>query len=263
MAATVQPVYWLREAERPDVERYLREVAELGVREVFVGAHAISDLRPGALTDAGTLADALADTGVRLHTVHALFGGEMDLGLADAAGRSRALPMHERTLRLAAELGAQNVVFHLGGKVPEVTLAAARQSVERLLPVAEAAQVDLAVENLLPGMLGAEPEELAAVLAGLDSPRLGMCFDTGHAHLTGGCDRWLDALGSRVSMVHLHDNLADADTHLPPGLGTVDWPQVCRRLRACGYQGPWVSEARMQPEWTPARLHAHCQSMWP
>ena len=255
-------VYWLRDFERPDVDVYLREVAEFGVKEVFVGGYAIAEIRPGAQVSAAALAQALADTGTKVHTIHALFAGEMDLGIVDEPGRARGLAVHETSLRVAADLGARNVVFHIGGKQPQVAMASVLRSVEQLLLIAEEVGVDVAIENLPPGLLGAEPQDLVTIMDAFDSPRLGVCLDTGHANMTGGCDRWLDAVGAHLNMVHLHDNLGDDDTHLPPGMGTIDWPRLKTRLRECGYPGPWVSETRSQPGWTAAQLFAHFQEVF-
>jgi sugar phosphate isomerase/epimerase len=247
-------VYWLRTAERPDVDQYLREVAALGVRSVFVGGHGVADIRLGAEVTVSMLKTAMAGTGVSIHTIHALFGDERNLGVADEAARAAGIRAHEKTLRVAADLGASNVVFHIGGAEPDVNLSSALRSVETLLAVAEDAGVDVAIENLPPGLLGSSPEDLVAIMEAFDSPRLGVCLDTGHAHMTGGCDRWLDAVGPHVSMVHLHDNMGDVDNHLAPGEGTIDWPRAQRRLRENGYSGPWVSESRVHPGWTPERL---------
>ena len=259
---TEQLVYWLRTAERPDVDCYLREVAQIGVRDVFVGGHGVADIRPGAQTGAKALAEAMAETGVSIHTIHALFGGRMDLGVTDEAERAVGLDTHRNTLRVAAGLGARNVVFHIGGMAPQVSMDCVLLSIEALLPVAQELGVALAIENLPPGLLGAEPQDLVTIMEEFDSPLVGICLDTGHANLTGGCGRWLDAIGSRINMVHLHDNCGDEDTHLPPGMGTVDWGDLKARVRACGYTGPWVSETRMQPGWTAARLHGHFQEMF-
>jgi sugar phosphate isomerase/epimerase len=255
-------VYWLRDAERPDVDRYLREVAALGVQRVFIGGHAIRDIRPEAQVAAEVLAQALRDTNTRVHTIHALFGGEMDLGIADEDQRTRGLATHTRTLQIAADLGAPNVVFHIGGRRSHVAMDRVLHSVEQLLPTAAHTGVDIAIENLPPGLLGSDPADLVEIMAAFESPRVGVCLDTGHANLTGGCDRWLDAVGPRINMVHLHDNQGDSDSHLPPGMGTIAWDRVQRRLREHGYQGPWVSETRMQPDWTPKRLFAHFRDLF-
>jgi sugar phosphate isomerase/epimerase len=259
---TVKHVYWLRDAERPDVDCYLREVAAFGVEEVFVGGYAIAEICPYGQVATATLARALADTGTRIHTIHALFGGDKDLGVADESERSRGVASHTNALRVAARLGARNMVFHIGGLRREAILANVLRSVEELLPVAEEAGVDIAIENLPPGFLGSEPEDLAAILDAFESPRLGICLDTGHANLTGGCDRWLDAIGEQINMVHLHDNAGDTDSHLPPGMGTIDWPRLQKRLRACGYDGPWVSETRMYAGWTPEQLVSHFEAVF-
>jgi len=72
-------------------------------------------------------------------------------------------------------------------------------------------------------------------------PRLGLHLDCGHAQVEG--DRWaeyLDRLGHRLVHVHLSDNDAGSDQHLPiasvPGSG-IDWRECLRLLRETGYDG--------------------------
>lgn len=81
----------------------------------------------------------------------------------------------------------------------------------------------------------ANPEELCKVA---DALGMGICWDTGHAHITGL--KQSDALryiGNRLKMVHLNDNLADDDLHLAPFFGTADWKDIMQGLSAIGFEG--------------------------
>lgn len=70
------------------------------------------------------------------------------------------------------------------------------------------------------------------------------CYDTGHAHLLG-YDLYEEIcyLGSRIRVLHLHDNARDEDAHTLPSLGTIDWQRVLRALREIRYRGPISFEA--------------------
>jgi len=54
------------------------------------------------------------------------------------------------------------------------------------------------------------------------SQNICFCFDTGHfnAFSRSSLEEWMDALGSRIGQIHLHDNHGSADEHLPVGEGT-------------------------------------------
>ena len=64
----------------------------------------------------------------------------------------------------------------------------------------------------------------------------GICWDFGHANLTGLCQSAeLHTVGDRLRMVHIHDNNAKTDNHLLPFDGDVDWADASEGLRAIGY----------------------------
>ncbi len=65
------------------------------------------------------------------------------------------------------------------------------------------------------------------------------CLDTGHAMLTGGGDpaAMVKKLGSRLKLMHLHDNDAKRDYHRLPFTGEVDWAALAASLAEIGYDG--------------------------
>lgn len=80
------------------------------------------------------------------------------------------------------------------------------------------------------------PEVLRRVLDAI--PDLRCCLDVGHAHLDGrtdGARTYLEVLGDRLGLVHVHDNHGGhgkaGDEHLSFGKGTVDLERDVRALR--------------------------------
>ena len=84
--------------------------------------------------------------------------------------------------------------------------------------------------------------DLAALISELDHPHLALALDTGHANLGEGVSTETRAAGSFLKTTHVHDNNGRQDTHLPPGHGTVDWPEWGRALDSIGYTGPIMLE---------------------
>jgi sugar phosphate isomerase/epimerase len=73
--------------------------------------------------------------------------------------------------------------------------------------------------------------------------RLGFHLDVGHAHVGRlRLDNVLEHLGPRLLHVHLSDNRGQSDDHLPLGAGTINWPQVLRRLKQSGYDDTFTLE---------------------
>lgn len=80
-----------------------------------------------------------------------------------------------------------------------------------------------------------DPEELCSIV---DALGVGICWDTGHAHINGiKQSEALAYIGSRLKALHLNDNYGEDDIHLAPFMGTIDWADVMKGLQAVGYQG--------------------------
>ena len=72
----------------------------------------------------------------------------------------------------------------------------------------------------------------------LRSDHFGILLDTGHAHLNG--EDFRDTVRKCHGLplhIHLDDNRGDADAHLIPGRGTVDFVSLFAALREVGYGG--------------------------
>ncbi|HHY09629.1 MAG TPA: sugar phosphate isomerase/epimerase, partial [Firmicutes bacterium] len=89
---------------------------------------------------------------------------------------------------------------------------------------AKSAGVKLAVENVFGQNFGSYPQDLLELLASLNDPIFGICWDTGHAHLMGLNQKEAPLeLGSDVKALHICDNRGRQDEHLLPLEGTISW----------------------------------------
>lgn len=102
--------------------------------------------------------------------------------------------------------------------------------------------VTLAIENMTGIPYPNQPKELVFGSRAKDvrllADRLdcGVCWDFGHANLTGLCQSAeLHTVGERLSMIHIHDNNGKTDNHLNPFAGQIDWADVAEGLRAIGF----------------------------
>jgi sugar phosphate isomerase/epimerase len=177
-------------------------------------------------------------------------------------------PAHDRALDglldYAAATGARQAVYH-GANLPvadggeaatrvrersEAEEASLRSRVRRL----ERLGVTLAIENLAPVHPGPprlchDPVHVHALVKRLDSPRVAMTFDVGHANIAAGLlgaqvHELLDPVIDSVSLFHVHDNLGARrdhrsppgldplrlDLHLPPGSGRLAWESIAGSL---------------------------------
>ena len=113
------------------------------------------------------------------------------------------------------------------------------EAIAQLADEAASRGLVLMVENL--GRSFSRVEDLAPIFQASD--RVGFHLDVGHAHMARGrgepnrTAELLEAFGSRLAHVHVHDNLGLDDLHLPLGAGTIDWSVVVTTLKAAGWDG--------------------------
>ncbi|WP_038058480.1 sugar phosphate isomerase/epimerase family protein [Thermus amyloliquefaciens] len=216
--------------------------AEMGYEEAFrLAAELGLDLEvPYDLHEVLPLPDpkALRATGEALgvgFTLHLPFV-EMNPASLIPSVRALAEERLKRALEFGEALGAKVGVLHTG-QVPvrhPMALSLAREALEKTLSALLPLPFPVALENLA---LSEEdllrgPEELKALLDRF--PQYGFCLDVGHALVElgslGPLLYW-EALEGRILHLHLHDNHARRDDHLPVGAGGVPWERLAPRLR--------------------------------
>ncbi|MDY6987143.1 MAG: sugar phosphate isomerase/epimerase family protein [Thermodesulfobacteriota bacterium] len=90
------------------------------------------------------------------------------------------------------------------------------------------------------------PVMLLRLIKGLNSNKVGFCFDAGHMNAFSETNLrgWLEHLGPFVKELHIHDNHGTRDDHLAIGAGNIDFDTLFR----------YVEKNRLKPIMT---LEAH------
>ncbi|MBE7064771.1 MAG: sugar phosphate isomerase/epimerase [Ruminococcaceae bacterium] len=117
----------------------------------------------------------------------------------------------------------------------ELTLALIRD----LLPDCEKYGVTVCLENMPFRNQRISPmKNIVAAVEKLNSPFVGVCFDTGH------CNFLYDDIVENIriakpylKVLHVHDNKTDADSHDIPFFGSIDWRVFSKALAQSGYDG--------------------------
>ena len=162
----------------------------------------------------------------------------------------------ERSVRFAADIGADPVVVHVNDEADPGAF------LEALTPTAELAR-ELGVRLALENTVRASPRLFNDLFTGLPlsvslRPVLGMCLDIGHANL---CPQtmhdylsYVDQLDERVPIihVHLHENFGDRDNHMtlftgPAANDVAGVVGVLDRLRQRDYSGSLILEQWPDP----------------
>jgi len=233
----------------PAAER-LHEVAAAGVTYI---EPSFSDPDAREVDDGAVIESIrrdIDDAGLRVWSVHTPFGRDLDISSPDDGIRERGVAAILRTAHGCAALtgGTGMIVVHLSDSLSpdadrEQRMRTAMGSLARVVEECARIGVTVAVENLPPGYIGATAEDLLASIDSFPNALVGVCIDTGHAHLVGGAVEIVQELAPRIITTHLHDNDGAGDQHLVPGEGTADWDGICRALATSPYRGPLMFEA--------------------
>ena len=229
----------------------LRDAVALGITHLELFVRADSPL----LTDEAELqrvSDGIEDAGMTLWSVHAPFGGEVDLSALEELERRASSGIIRSACELAQSLGAKWVIAHAGisAEDPEEAEQRNRQSLRSincLLAHTSRLGVDLAIEYL-PGdklRLWNHSSDIVAALQILDG-RPGVCLDTNHANIREPLEAVIRTLGSHIGTLHISDNNGEHEMHAFPGDGVIDWGSFMEALDEVGYAGPLIYEARME-----------------
>jgi len=174
-------------------------------------------------------------------SIHAPFN---DLNIASMREEHRLYSIKEieKVVIVAEKKGIRLVTFHPGWPSPfsmgarERVLEKARESIRELNNFASSHHVTLCTENMpIPGFFSSAE----ALLEVTDS----VCFDVGHANITGSTDSFLDHREC-IKNVHLHENHGSQDEHLPLTGEHIDIERIVRVLGDKNY----VIEARSVEE---------------
>jgi sugar phosphate isomerase/epimerase len=146
--------------------------------------------------------------------------------------RIDAMDEIKRALEVAEQIPLKYAVIHLGERHDSWsprTLEHSLTALEHLRAFASPLGVKLNVENILNEVT--EPAHLLEILATGHFSDIGICFDSGHANISGSVATVLSELKDHIRSTHLHDNHGEKDEHLWPGDGTINWAKTMAELK--------------------------------
>ncbi len=147
-----------------------------------------------------------------------------------------------RSLIASERLGARWTVVHI--RSAEGTVA----YVKKLFADTQVKKTGIAIENIF----NVPIENLieAHDLLKAEGYDVCICLDTGHCHMNThyayDIVETIYQLGSRIQMLHIHDNCRNGDHHRVPFAGTIPWDDCMRALKDVGFTGELNYELNMR-----------------
>ena len=155
----------------------------------------------------------------------------------------------KRALETAEEVPLRYMILHLGEREDmwsARTLEHAMTAIEHLQAFARPIGVKLLLENILNEVT--EAANLVEIIRIGHFKDVGVCFDTGHAHIKGDMAAAVAELQPLIRSAHIHDNQGQKDDHLWPGDGTIAWADAMKTLAAASQLAAGVLEINYLPE---------------
>ncbi len=198
------------------------------------------------------LASNITDLGLEINSIHSPFyenldelfkGNWLSISATDEKLRKLSVDLVKRSIAMIEYINFDCAVIHLTAPGEDKALnneKACMKSLEELLPFSVSSGIKLAIENI-PSTLGKSTNVVKTVKT-LNSPEVGICFDSGHSNLEDNIGISLELLKDHIITTHLHDNDGNKDEHLPPEEGNIDWLSLFERMKKFNYKGPFIFE---------------------
>lgn len=220
----------------------LESLRDAGIAGVEL-ATPVRHFDPWQPTQITAVRDALCAASMAPVSIHAPFGGLLDISDSNPHHRNAAIGAILTAASALKDVGGSIVVVHATDvtrhdNAVDERLHHALTSLNALGHACRTMNLSLALESPLPHLIGGHPDEFGWLLDRLE-PSIGVCLDTSHTTLGHHWSRFLERSAGRLIHVHANDHRGHADDHLPPGDGVINWREVVAGLRATDYQG-WV-----------------------
>lgn len=198
--------------------------------------------------DAKEKADALGFKFVQAHSpaVNVLSSSEFERNVEGTV----------RSIEACSMLGIKNTVIHTGCtaslRYPQHKkeyFDINRPFLEAIMPAMEKFEVNVLIENSCEKNTGGAyfpmtGKDMNDFLEYINHPLYGACYDMGHAHIQGlNVHDEITELGDNLKAVHIHDNLADKDSHILPYTATFDMDSMMQGFADSGYKGYFTFES--------------------
>ena len=219
-------------------EEYVKQVKDLGFDAIFTGTSQDPQRHE-------VFANLFAKYGLVYETLHAPFGHINDIWL-DCEGGEK---MYEELITCIDHCvisGAKIAVTHLSsGLTPPPVTDLGRARFTKVVEYAQKKGVIIAFENqrFLSNIAWAfetfKPEDSVA-----------FCWDCGHESCFTPGREYMPLYGDRLVCTHIHDNsgVFNADNHLIPFEGQINYNRFAEHIRKAGYTGSLMLEVGCDPK---------------
>lgn len=235
----------------------LREVVHRLIEEGWRGIEIMAEgLHKDLLSWSQEELEELKSLGLRHQITWSIHAPIADCNIASAETHAIQEVMETviHTLNIAEVLDCTHVVLHPGEVAVQEESHDSRQDalqrvaafLEVALKATKSSKVKLALENVppYPGLLGTDAEFLVQLVKRVNSPRVGLLYDCGHAHLCGQgqAQAILKQMLPYAVGLHLSDNQGVHDDHVGLGLGNVPLLELKDILKKEAYSGRIIIE---------------------
>ena len=212
-------------------EDYARKIVELGFQTTFC---AVVDVKRQE-----TIANLLAKNNIECETLHAPYR-HINSMWRDGEEGEQMLAELMNSVDHCIIANAPIMVVHLSsGNKPLPITDIGRARYDKLVEYAIKKNVKIAFENVR------KVASLAWVLETFEQePMVGFCWDCGHETCYAQGKEFMPWYGDQLICTHIHDNCGekDADEHLLPFDGVVDFNRFAEHIRNSGYTGSLMLE---------------------
>ncbi len=240
--------------DKMPLRRCLKIAKDAGFDGIELNYDLDSDLSPKSGTKEFTAIRHMADQiGIEISGLCSFLFWPYPLTSNDAAERARGLELAGKMTQAAHDLGTENLLVVPGAvHMPwredhdptpnDVCDRRARDSIRKLLPLAEKLKIHLNMENIFFNGFLMSPMEMVEFVDSFSSPYVQVHFDTGNIMEYQFPEHWIPILGTRIKNVHLKEFTKKGTDHsletFRPLLdGTTNWPAVLEAFDKVGYDG--------------------------
>lgn len=190
--------------------------------------------------------------------------------------RADRLKHMKRSIELASAVECKYWVVHpimpygineLGTVDAPKTHALNLSFMTELLEHAKPLGVTICLENMpMKDFSMATPERILEFVREIDDDGFKICLDTGHVAVFH--DRGLRVgdevrrLGGEIKVLHVHDNMGNADSHMLPTEGIIDWTDFVKSLYEIGFDGVFSLETAPSEALDNEAFDAECRKLY-
>lgn len=214
-------------------EERLDLIKAAGFRVTGIGLGTEEDLVRAGRAD--LMAELAREREMEVEYVHASEERCNDLWSEEGGRRREALQVYSESIAYCRKHGVGLLVVHVSrskGVQPERPTRGGLEMLGDLAKYAGDSGVKIAIENTQ------KEEFVDYVLENLQSPFLGLCYDSSHDFLySREPGRLLGRWGGRLLATHMGDNDGQYDRHWLPGEGRIPWDEVRSCFPVKSYRG--------------------------